>query len=123
VRALLFRLRRLLFRLVISTERSAAPFSGAAPARIETTINVRTVLKKTALLTLSLVIAGCPAMARPYRAYQNSYTSERPTHISCAMIRAYVSQVGLVQAKAMARAAGMTASQERRARQCVLNKD
>jgi hypothetical protein len=62
-------------------------------------------------------------MARPHRAYQNSYTSERPKRISCAMIRAYVSQVGLAQAQAMARAAGMTASQERRARQCVLKKD
>jgi hypothetical protein len=34
-------------------------------------------------------------------------------------VRAYVSQVGLAQARAMARANGMTAEQERRARQCL----
>jgi hypothetical protein len=36
------------------------------------------------------------------------------------MVRSYVAQVGLAQAKAMANAAGMTAAEERRARQCLL---
>jgi hypothetical protein len=39
--------------------------------------------------------------------------------ITCDMVRSYVAQVGLVQARAMALAAGMTASQERRAKQCL----
>jgi hypothetical protein len=43
------------------------------------------------------------------------------SHITCDMVRSYVAQVGLAQAKAMAEAAGMTASEERRARQCLLS--
>jgi hypothetical protein len=44
------------------------------------------------------------------------------SHITCDMVRSYVAQVGLEQAKAMAIAAGMTASEERRARQCLANR-
>lgn len=44
------------------------------------------------------------------------------SHITCDMVRSYVAQVGLAQAKAMAVAAGMTASEERRARQCLASK-
>jgi hypothetical protein len=44
------------------------------------------------------------------------------SHISCDTVRSYVGQVGLVQAKALARAAGMTASQEQRARRCLAKK-
>jgi hypothetical protein len=44
---------------------------------------------------------------------------ETHSHISCEMVRSFVAQVGLAQAKAMAHAAGMTASEERRARQCL----
>jgi hypothetical protein len=43
--------------------------------------------------------------------------------VTCATVRAYVTQVGLVQARAQARAAGMTAAQQRRARQCLASKD
>ena len=43
--------------------------------------------------------------------------------ISCETVRAYVAQVGLIQAKAQAHAAGMTAQQERRARQCFVTKE
>jgi hypothetical protein len=43
--------------------------------------------------------------------------------INCDTVRGYVGQVGLVQAKALARAAGMTASQERRASLCLAKKD
>jgi hypothetical protein len=76
----------------------------------------------TALLTLILVTAGCPAMAHQHRAFQNSDTLGRPSHLSCETIRAYVGQVGLIQAKAMALAAGMTASQERWATRCLAKK-
>jgi hypothetical protein len=81
-----------------------------------------TTLKTTALLTLIFVTTGCPAMAHQHRAYQNSGSFGRRPHINCETIRAYVGQVGLVQARAMARAAGMTASQERRARRCLAKK-
>ena len=47
---------------------------------------------------------------------------ERHSHITCEMVRSYVAQVGLAQAKAMAQAAGMTASEERRARQCLFHR-
>jgi len=40
-------------------------------------------------------------------------------HITCDAVRAYVAQVGLVQARAMALSAGMTASEERRAKRCL----
>ena len=39
--------------------------------------------------------------------------------MSCEMVRAYVAQIGLAQAKAMAQAAGMTGSEERAAVQCL----
>jgi hypothetical protein len=38
---------------------------------------------------------------------------------TCEMVRAYVAQVGLIRAKAIALAHGMTAAQARRARQCL----
>ncbi len=80
---------------------------------------------KTALLMLILVAAGSPVSAKPYHAYQNSDQAARDesSPINCETVRAYVGQVGLVQARALARAAGMTASQERRARQCFAAKD
>ena len=80
---------------------------------------------KTALLMLIFVAAASPVLAKPYHAYQNSGQAARsePSHISCDTVRAYVGQVGLVQAKALARAAGMTASQEQRARRCLAKKD
>jgi hypothetical protein len=64
-------------------------------------------------------------LAEPYHACQNSGQASRveSSHIYCATVRAYVVQVGLVQAKALARAAGMTASQELRARRCFAEKD
>jgi hypothetical protein len=48
-------------------------------------------------------------------AAQQANTSD----FSCDMVRAYVAQVGLIQAKMIALAHGMTAAQERRARQCL----
>ena len=80
---------------------------------------------KTALLILIFVAAGSPASTKPHHAYHSSGQAARSesSHINCATVRAYVGQLGMVQAKALARAAGMTASQERRARRCFAEKD
>jgi hypothetical protein len=42
--------------------------------------------------------------------------------ITCEMVRAYVAKVGLGQAIAMAKSAGISALDEQRARQCLANK-
>jgi hypothetical protein len=55
------------------------------------------------------------------RAHERRGAGETHSHITCDMVRSYVAQVGLAQATAMARAAGMTSSEERRARQCLLS--
>ena len=70
-----------------------------------------------ALLMLLFVAAAGPALADPHRA------ARAEPAITCETVRAYVSQVGVVAAKAMARANGMTAAQERRARQCLASRD
>jgi hypothetical protein len=77
--------------------------------------------RMSALLALVFFAAGSPASAHSHRAYRSSgqEISGGSQQISCETVRAYVSQVGLVQAKAMARANGMTATQEWRARQCL----
>ena len=43
--------------------------------------------------------------------------------ITCETVRAYVSQMGLAAARAMARAGGMTTGQERRAKRCLARSD
>jgi G3E family GTPase len=43
--------------------------------------------------------------------------------MTCSTVRAYVSQLGLEVARAMARANGMTQAQEHRARQCLAQRD
>jgi hypothetical protein len=54
---------------------------------------------------------------------ENSSILRRPTtHFSCEMVRAYVGQLGVMQARAMALAAGMTPAQERRAAHCLQEK-
>jgi hypothetical protein len=63
--------------------------------------------KAIAVIALCLV-AACPAAAR-----------EKLFHVTCATVRAYVAQVGLEQARAVALAHGMTAWQERIARRCL----
>ena len=60
------------------------------------------------LATASPVLAGSPRASR-----------SPPSTITCETVRAYVSQVGLATATAMARANGMTVAQERKARQCL----
>ncbi|HEY6676593.1 MAG TPA: hypothetical protein VIZ87_07375 [Terrimicrobium sp.] len=68
---------------------------------------------KTTLLILILVATASPVWAG----------RANPSTITCETVRAYVSQVGVATAKAMARANGMTAAQERRARQCLATRD
>lgn len=92
-------------------------------------------MKKTGLIILCLLAASYPAIANVYHHHhdrdlhrharfserhdQTGVTSQMRAHITCDMVRAYVAQVGLEQAHAMARAAGMTASEERKARHCI----
>lgn len=96
-------------------------------------------MKKAALLALvvaaAAVAVSSPTMARSHHHHhlyrQNLYRQtfehrayrERPAishaNITCDMVRAYVAEVGLVQARAMAQSAGMTASEERRAIRCL----
>ena len=80
---------------------------------------------KTALLMMIFVAAASSVLANPYRSYRDSDQTQwdQSSHINCAKVRAYVLEVGLVQATALARAAGMTAGQEWRARRCLAKKD
>jgi hypothetical protein len=73
---------------------------------------------KTALLMLLFVATASPALAGPPRIHRGQASS-----ITCETVRAYVSLLGLAQAKAMARANGMTDVQERRAMQCLASGD
>jgi hypothetical protein len=77
---------------------------------------------KTALMMLLLVATTSRALAEPRRSEQYA-GHDRSTTITCDTVRAYVGQVGLAQARAMARANGMTGSEERKARQCLARKD
>jgi hypothetical protein len=76
---------------------------------------------KCALLILILVASGSATLANPYGVYQRSGRAARgeSSSINCETVRYYVGQMGLEQAKALARAAGMTAGQEWRARRCL----
>ena len=47
---------------------------------------------------------------------------ESHSGITCEMVRAYVAQVGLAQATAMAQANGITAAEKDRARRCLAQK-
>jgi len=80
---------------------------------------------KAALLLLLFVAAGSSASAHPHRAYHYSSQAAwgESSAINCESIRSFVNQVGLAQARALARASGMTASQEWRARQCLAKGD
>jgi hypothetical protein len=72
---------------------------------------------KIVLLTLLFAGSASPVMADPYRA------NRAEPAITCQTVRAYVSQVGLAAAKAIARANGMTPVQERRARECLASRN
>ena len=80
---------------------------------------------KIALLMMIFVTTASPVLANSYRTYHNSEHAQwnETSYINCGTVRAYVAQVGLVQARTLARAAGMTAGQEWRARRCLARKD
>jgi|HubBroStandDraft_1064217.scaffolds.fasta_scaffold173857_2 hypothetical protein len=104
-------------------------------------------MKSVALLTFGLLTACYPAMAKPYHVHYGRYYVARTVHhanidhhasfahhtnvsgeheshsgITCEMVRAYVAQVGLAQAAAMAQSAGATSSDKERARRCLEQK-
>ena len=87
------------------------------PRTFDTAYDLKGRLMKTSLLMLLFVVAASPVLADPHRG------SGDGSAITCDTVRAYVSQVGIVAAKAMARANGMTAAQERRAKQCLASRD
>lgn len=66
-------------------------------------------MPKAIVVAAICLVAASPASAR----------DKNVRLITCAMIRVYVAQVGLAQARAFALAHGMTASQEQRARHCL----
>lgn len=76
-------------------------------------------MNRFALIALVLVDLGCSALAEPLNLQQNSSTTSAPWPISCHLVREYVGQVGMVRARAMALAAGMTPTQVLRARRCL----
>jgi hypothetical protein len=79
---------------------------------------------KIALLMMIFVATASPVLANSYRTYHDSECAQwdESSHIDCGTVRAYVAQVGLVQTTTLARAAGMTAGQEWRARRCLARK-
>ncbi len=89
-------------------------------------------MKSAALLILVLLTASCTATAKPYHGHRHaphtlhhanrSSVGESHSGITCEMVRAYVAQVGLAQAVAMAQSAGITSSEKERARRCLAEK-
>jgi hypothetical protein len=79
-------------------------------------------MKKTALVALVLTTVTCPVLAKTHRVHQWQNNAGTHSSVTCAMVRSYVAQVGLEQAKAMAEAAGMTAADELRAKRCLLHR-
>jgi hypothetical protein len=78
--------------------------------------------KKSCLLLLILVASSYPAVAKHHPHHPRERAATSHSRLSCETVRAYVAQVGLAQAKAMAQAAGMTESEERQAAQCLEKK-
>jgi hypothetical protein len=80
---------------------------------------------RTALFAVLLVGATAPAWAHTQHFYPGAGRADwaTPSTITCETVRNYVSMVGLAQARAMARANGMTENQERRARRCLARSD
>jgi hypothetical protein len=78
-------------------------------------------MKKTVLLTLVFIAFSYPALARHRHADHDGAPGVK-SHFTCDMVRAYVAQIGMAQAKAMAENAGLTESDKRRAMQCLEKK-
>ncbi len=89
-------------------------------------------MKYAALLTFVLLASSYPAMARTHHGHRYAaraihhanHATEHVSHsgITCEMVRAYVAQVGLAQAAAMAQSAGITSAEKERARRCLAEK-
>lgn len=90
-------------------------------------------MKNIVLLAVATMALSSPSIAKTHR--HHHFYRETVTHrvnrenpasahpqITCEMVRAYVAQVGLVQAKALAQSAGMTVPEERRAKRCLEKK-
>jgi hypothetical protein len=76
---------------------------------------------KTTLLIMMSVVAASPLSAADQRNLRQAHWNES-AHVNCEMVRAHVAQMGLAQATALARAAGMTVRQEWSARRCLAKK-
>jgi hypothetical protein len=101
-------------------------------------------VKRAALMMLVVLTASYSAMAKPYHGHRHAArtvhhaktvhhtkivrhadaSSARESHsgITCEMVRAYVAQVGLAQATAMAQSAGITPAEKERAKRCLAEK-
>jgi hypothetical protein len=102
-------------RIFWQFKKLVAPFDGAVESGDGT-------VKSRVLLSAIVFACTVTGEASAGRDSENSSILRRPTHISCEMVRAYVGQVGVMQARAMALAAGMTPAQERRAAHCLQEK-
>jgi hypothetical protein len=76
---------------------------------------------KPTLLILMFVFTAGYVSAADQRDLRQAHLNES-SHVNCETVRAYVAQLGLARATTLARAAGMTAGQEWRARRCLANK-
>src|ERR1700689_116140 len=88
-------------------------------------------MRRTALLIFALLTVSQPLMAKPQHAHRLSahhrhhashYVAHDHSNITCAMVRAYVEQVGLQQALMIAQSSGMTVSDKEKARRCIASK-
>jgi len=90
-------------------------------------------LKGAALLSAIFLALSCPAFAKRHHTHhhhaarklqQVSHDTAHESHagITCEMVRAYVAQVGVGQALAMAKSAGITVAEEEQARRCLAKK-
>jgi hypothetical protein len=83
-------------------------------------------MKNTTLLAFVFIFISWPLVAAAYHTHKYEHRRIHPhgateTHsrITCEMVRSYVAQVGVEQARTMARANGMTSSEEQTARRCL----
>ena len=82
-------------------------------------------MKNTVLVAFVFVLISWPLLAATHharkhdrRTYHHGVT-EIHSQITCEMVRSYVAQVGVEQARTMAKANGMTSSEEQTARRCL----
>jgi hypothetical protein len=99
------------------------------------------IMKYAALVTLLSLALSYPVTAKPHHFHHHRYAARTSHHadhytraahsvtahashsgITCEMVRAYVAKVGMSQAIAMAKSAGISAGDEERARQCLAKK-